>query len=85
MNNNQTIMLILVILFSFIVGYFVGRRVCLKEPEGEIKFVIQNDGDGTDLINCVVTPDVDWDEVMAKRDILFRITKDSRIEEAIRR
>lgn len=82
MTNQQIAILIGAVIVSLILGYFLGRLKFKKKIQGELKFVIQDDGDGNDFINCVVKPDSNWDTVMKQNDICFKVTRDPRIDKA---
>ena len=42
----------------------------------------QIDEDGFEIVNCSIKPDGEWDQVMNQKTILFRITKDPRVDQA---
>ena len=75
-----------VLVISLILGYLIGRyiRVSKQKPQGEIRFYIQDDGDGIEFISCSISPDGEWEEVMKQTDILFRVTKEPRIEQILK-
>lgn len=82
MTNQQIAILIGAVIVSLILGYFLGRLKFKKKIQGELKFVIQEDEDGLELINCIVKPDSEWDLVMKQNDICFKVTRDPRIDKA---
>ena len=73
-------LLIFGIFLAAIAGFFLGRKSF--KTDGELRFFLQQiDDDGTEVINCSVKPDDDWDKVMYRKKILFRITKEQRIDQ----
>ena len=82
MTNYQIAVVVICAILGFILGYFLGRVKFKPKIQGELRFVIQDDGDGNDFINCIVKPDSDWDKVMRQTDICFKVTKDPRIDRA---
>lgn len=77
------------ILLAFLIGSMIGllTGILMKyKPEGKVKFYLAQIDDDLNGVQCSVSPDRDWTDILQnwhKDSILFQIERDPNIKEAI--
>lgn len=71
------------IIASLVFGYLIGTH-SLK-PKGVIHFEPTEDETGEEIVRCVFKLDLDLDQIMAERYILFGVSKDDRVTELMKK
>lgn len=77
------IVLTVSIVVSLIFGFLIGRNTL--KPKGIIHFEPTEDETGEEIVRCVFKLDLDLDQIMAERYILFGVSKDDRVMELMKK
>ena len=76
------------LIFSFALGFVAGfliSRFTGNKSEGTIEFYMQPVDDDLHVIQCSVKPDTEWEYLMDRHSVIFKIEKTKELEEALKK
>ena len=79
---HDSILYVFLFLVGIIIGYFLGR-ITRKESSGIIEFFLKEIDEDVNAIQCSVKPDGEWEELLDKKSIIFKIKKTQELQEAL--